>query len=180
MSLEDYEPVAARLDRWLNQCGAREVTGRVITELLHRTDDVAVFKCELWEDDTLIAVGHAEDYRSGRGPTSTNWFEVAETSAVGRALANAGLAGSNPDRRPSREEMQKAVAGSRRPQEPRNEPIRTVAPQNSGRRSQPTEKMAGFYRKLCQERGCDVDPAALEDFDVCRSEIDRLKAGSPA
>jgi hypothetical protein len=40
--------------------------------------------------------------------------------------------------------------------------------------------MAGFYRKLCQERGCDVDPAALEDFDVCRSEIDRLKAGSPA
>lgn len=176
MSLEDYEPVAVRLDRWLNQCGAREVTGRVITELIHRTDDVAVFKCELWEDGTLIATGHAEDYRSGRGPTSTNWFEVAETSAVGRALANAGLAGSNPDRRPSREEMQKAVVGSRARSAPPNETIRTTAPEQPARRSGPTEKMVGFYRKLCDERGADVDPAALEDFDVCKREIDRLKA----
>ena len=175
MSLEDYEPVAARLDRWLNQCGAREVTGRVITELIYRTDDVAVFKCELWEDEVLVATGHAEDYRSGRGPTSTNWFEVAETSAVGRALANAGLAGSNPDRRPSREEMQKAAVGSRSRSEARHEPIRTVAPDQPARRSAPTDKMAGFYQKLCRERNVDVDPAALEDFDLCKSEIDRLK-----
>ena len=50
-----------------------------------------------------------------------------------------------------------------------------VEPALTTRRKGPTEKMTGFYRKLCAERGLDEDPAALEDFDVCKAEIDRLK-----
>jgi len=168
MNIDDYEPVASRLARWLNDCGARDVTGRVITELIHRTDDVAVFKAELWEDNTLMATGHAEDYRSGRGPTSTNWLEVAETSAVGRALANAGLAGSDLKNRPSREEMQKAARGPQKP------PETTQNTSAGGRRKTPTDKMLAYYRKLADELGVDVLPEAESDFDACRSELDRL------
>lgn len=50
-----------------------------------------------------------------------------------------------------------------------------VEPVLTTRRKGPTDKMAGFYRKLCAERGLDEDPAALEDFDACKAEIDRLK-----
>ena len=49
-NLDDYEPVASRLDRWL-----KANTGtRVITDLVHYHENIAVFKCELWLDDRLI------------------------------------------------------------------------------------------------------------------------------
>lgn len=48
-------------------------------------------------------------------------------------------------------------------------------PAPAGRRKEPTEKMIGFYKTLIAERGLDEDPAALEDFDACKREIDRLK-----
>jgi hypothetical protein len=38
----------------------------------------------------------------------TSSMEVCETSAIGRALANAGMAGSDMTKRPSREEMAKS------------------------------------------------------------------------
>lgn len=177
-NLDDYEPVATRLSRWLADVGAREAIGRVITEMTHHGDGWCVFKASLYENDTLISTGWAEEHASQRGVNSTSHVENCETSAVGRALANAGWAGSDPAKRASREEMRKASVGSRRPQETPATQIRTTAPETSGRRSQPTERMIGFYRKLCDERGADVDPAALEDFDVCKSEIDRLKASA--
>jgi hypothetical protein len=40
----------------------------------------------------------------------TSSMEVCETSAIGRALANAGMAGSDMTKRPSREEMTKAAS----------------------------------------------------------------------
>lgn len=43
------------------------------------------------------------------------------------------------------------------------------------RRQAPTEKMVAFYRKLCTERGVNPDEAALEDFDACKTAIDRMK-----
>jgi hypothetical protein len=42
------------------------------------------------------------------------------------------------------------------------------------RRQAPTPKMAAFYRKLCAERGVNPDEAALEDFDACKTAIDRM------
>jgi len=44
------------------------------------------------------------------------------------------------------------------------------------RRQAPTPKMVGFYKKLCAERGVNPDEAAIEDFDACKTAIDRLKA----
>jgi hypothetical protein len=102
-NLEDYEPVALRLDRWLTA----HPNGRVITELVHYLSDVAVFKAELWLDDVLIATGWAEEVRGQGNVNKTSHVENCETGAVGRALANAGMAGSDVHKRPSREEMGK-------------------------------------------------------------------------
>jgi len=102
-NLDDYEPVAARLDRWLKD----HPTGRVITDLVHYLADVAVFKAELWLDGECIATGWAEEVRGQGNVNRTSHVENCETGAVGRALANAGYAGSDVTKRPSREEMGK-------------------------------------------------------------------------
>ena len=102
--LSNYEPVAARLDRWLS---TGDGSKRVLTHLVHYTDQRCVFRAELWVNDQLIATGWAEETRGEGYVNETSHFENCETSAVGRALANAGLAGGDHTKRPSREEMSK-------------------------------------------------------------------------
>ena len=105
--LENYEPVSARLDRWLKAHEGRDV--RVITDLVHYLQDMAVFRAELWLDGVLISTGWAEEIRGNGNVNRTSHIENCETSAVGRALANAGMAGSDFTKRPSREEMAKVT-----------------------------------------------------------------------
>lgn len=103
--LEDYEPVSVRLARWLEQ----NPNGRVITFMVSEPGaDVCVFRAELWAGDVLVATGWAEEVRNANRINAANHVEVCETSAIGRACANNGLAGSDPAKRPSREEMGKA------------------------------------------------------------------------
>ena len=103
--LSDYEPVASRLDRFLKA----HPNARVITDLVHYLSDIAVFKCELWLDGEIIATGWAEEIRGQGNVNRTSHVENCETGAVGRALANAGMSGSDINKRPSREEMTKVV-----------------------------------------------------------------------
>jgi hypothetical protein len=102
--LEAYEPVALRLDRWLKQ----HPNGIVKTQLLSQPGaDICVFVAELWLDGQCVSTGHAEEVRNSNMINKTSSMEVCETSAIGRALANAGMAGSDMTKRPSREEMGK-------------------------------------------------------------------------
>jgi hypothetical protein len=102
--LEAYEPVALRLDRWLKQ----HPNGIVKTQLLSQPGaDICVFVAELWLDGQCVSTGHAEEVRNSNMINKTSSMEVCETSAIGRALANAGMAGSDMTKRPSREEMSK-------------------------------------------------------------------------
>jgi hypothetical protein len=111
-NLDDYEPVALRLDRWLKQ----NPKGIVKTDLLSQPGaDVCVFRAELWLDGQCISVGHAEEIRGSNMINKTSSMEVCETSAIGRALANAGMAGSDMTKRPSREEMTKAAGRGYQP-----------------------------------------------------------------
>jgi hypothetical protein len=64
-------------------------------------------RAELWLDEVLIATGYAEEVRGAGNVNRTSHVENAETSSVGRALANAGMAGTDVNKRPSREEMMK-------------------------------------------------------------------------
>jgi hypothetical protein len=103
-NLDDYEPVAARLDRWLKE----NPKGMVRTHLLSQPgDDICMFCAGLWLDGELIATGHAEEVRGAGNVNRTSHVENCETSAIGRALANAGMAGTDVNKRPSREEMSK-------------------------------------------------------------------------
>jgi hypothetical protein len=69
--------------------------------------DICVIRAELWLEDVCIATGYAEEVRGAGNVNRTSHVENCETSAVGRALANAGMAGSDVSKRPSREEMSK-------------------------------------------------------------------------
>jgi hypothetical protein len=69
--------------------------------------DICVIRAELWLEDVCIATGYAEEIRGAGNVNRTSHVENCETSAVGRALANAGMAGTDVNKRPSREEMSK-------------------------------------------------------------------------
>jgi hypothetical protein len=69
--------------------------------------DICVIRAELWLEDVCIATGYAEEVRGAGNVNRTSHVENCETSAVGRALANAGMAGTDVNKRPSREEMAK-------------------------------------------------------------------------
>jgi len=59
------------------------------------------------------------------------------------------------------------------------EPVESVLDAFPGasvkKRQEPTEKMIGFYKRLCRERSVEYDEQALVDFDACKIAIDRLK-----
>jgi len=105
-NLDDYEPVATRLARWLEA----NPDGQVMTEMLSEPGaDICVFKTTLLIGGVPIATGHAEEVRGQGNVNRTSHVENCETSSTGRALGNAGYAGSDPMKRPSREEMAKVV-----------------------------------------------------------------------
>jgi hypothetical protein len=161
-NLDDYEPVAARLDRWLKQ--EHSAQPRVITHLVHYTDSRCVFRAELYEGDVLIATGWAEETRGEGMVNRTSHLENCESSAVGRSLANAGLSGSDHTKRPSREEMTKVA---RRPnQEPVEEPfgapgtVQQDAPRTS--LGNASEKQIGMIRALARGQGLGPGAPVIE------------------
>jgi hypothetical protein len=104
VTLENYEPVAVRLDRWLKD----HPNTQVLTEMLTAPGaDVCVMRATLIVDGEAVSTGHAEEVRNAGNVNRTSHVENCETSAIGRALANAGAAGSSLESRPSREEMTK-------------------------------------------------------------------------
>ena len=169
--LSNYQTVAERLSLWLQSCEQREVRSRVITELVKHEAGFCLFQACIYEDDVMIATGWAEEHETERGVNATSHVENCETSAVGRALANAGFAGSDPAKRASREEMSKVQ---------RNNPITGAPPKAAaGSRARPTEKMQGFLEALNARKGnpipVDVLTEVLRSYDDTKREIDRLK-----
>jgi hypothetical protein len=119
--LSSYEPVAERLDRWLNAkiAGYEASTNdypRVLTRMVSEPGaDICVIRAELWLGENMIATGYAEEVRGAGNVNRTSHVENCETSAIGRALANCGMAGSDMSKRPSREEMAKVQRTSNGP-----------------------------------------------------------------
>lgn len=101
--LDQYEPVDQRIKRFYSD----HPDGAIHADLISDPADlkVAVVKAYVYVADRLVATGLAFE-KAGEGfVNKTSHLENCETSAIGRALANFGYSG---DKRPSREEMQKA------------------------------------------------------------------------
>jgi hypothetical protein len=100
-----YATVAERITLFYRQFP----DGRIITELAARDEREVTFKALAFRhhaDVVPAATGWASERYDDGGINSVACLENAETSAVGRALANLGFTASL--RRPSREEMEKA------------------------------------------------------------------------
>lgn len=127
--LDEYQPVEDRLrDFWTDHFDG----GRIVTKLVmaaNQPGDLIIFKASVYRqtdpDGEPAATGYAHQRilaepplsKSGKpnesAPEWTSPYEVAETSAIGRALANMGYAAKG--KRPSREEMSKASRRAGRP-----------------------------------------------------------------
>ncbi len=106
-NLADYETVEVRLEKFIKDYP----DFRLATELEVCDKDRYVVKAYLYKvtaDTVAWTTGYAEEKVTDRGVNSTSALENCETSAIGRALANAGYAAKG--KRPSQEEMKKVVA----------------------------------------------------------------------
>ena len=109
-NLADYETVEERIKRFYSDWP----DGRILTE----NETIPEYRSEkIWVVRALVfltgedverncpkASGLAYEVDSAHGPQQSSALEVCETSAIGRALANAGYSGN---KRASREEMEK-------------------------------------------------------------------------
>jgi hypothetical protein len=103
-NLEDYETVEERLTKFWKD----HPDGQIHTELLDSTNSRFIVMARIFRteaDARPWTSGLAEETIQGRGVNATSALENCETSAIGRALANAGYATKG--KRPSMEEMQK-------------------------------------------------------------------------
>jgi len=169
-NLDDYEPVAARHARWL----ADHPNGRTITHMISAPGaDICVIRAELWLEDVCIATGYAEEVRGAGNVNRTSHVENCETSAVGRALANAGYAGSDVNKRPSREEMSKVQRMSQGT-DARMPSVQVTQPAGTA-----SDKQIGFAKSLLKKAGHPY-PQGLESMDKrdMTALIDALKAGT--
>jgi hypothetical protein len=105
-NLADYEPVEVRLEKFIKDYP----DFRISTELEVIESNRYIVKAYLFKtasDSVAWATGLAEETVTSRGVNQTSALENCETSAIGRALANAGYAPKG--KRASREEMTKVV-----------------------------------------------------------------------
>jgi len=129
---QDYETVAERITRFYGDHPHGRILTDNLTTSIDRQVSTWVVKAEIWlpmfeiwEDAPaqetpnnswyLKATGLAFEVDGTGMANKTSALENAETSAIGRALANAGYSG---DKRTSREEMQKVARGVTPPPAP--------------------------------------------------------------
>lgn len=140
-NLDEYEPVEERIKKFYKD----HEDGRILTDLMSPSDkpDTAIFKAFLYIGDILKATGWALEKNGDGFVNKTSHLENCETSAIGRALANAGYQGS---KRPSREEMQKVARMNKQPDE-KKAVLDAIAQEiKTGGFS---ENEISFYRKSC-------------------------------
>ena len=169
-NLDNYETVETRLAKFW----AQFPNGQVFTAIHHYDDNKVVFRAEIYKDISdprPVATGYAEEVRDLSPVNKTSHVENAETSAIGRALANYVFQ-SKTSPRPSREEMQKVV--------------RQEAPKPA-----PAVDMLTKFREACAKQGLDpqqvadeagVNLATLTDADMpkLRDKFNQLKQAPTA
>jgi hypothetical protein len=103
-NLEDYETVEERLIKYWKD----HPDGQIHTKIIEHSGSRFIVEASIYRTEADLrpwTTGLAEETIQGRGVNATSALENCETSAIGRALANAGYATKG--KRASREEMAK-------------------------------------------------------------------------
>ncbi len=88
---KEYKTVALRINEFRERCPGFGIE----TELVSANDTLVVMKATIFDlERNIISTGYAEEKRNSSNINKTSALENAETSAVGRALAFFGLAGT--------------------------------------------------------------------------------------
>jgi len=87
---KSYRTVAERINEFRHEYPHYTIE----TQLIKADEGMVVMKALIMNGDVLIATGYAEEERGSSNINKTSALENAETSAVGRALAFFGLAGT--------------------------------------------------------------------------------------
>jgi hypothetical protein len=107
--LSKYVDVAERIDQFYSTYPSPN--GRIETELLNvqpGSQTQFIVRALVYLDEVCLATGLAEESLGGTGANKMAALENAETSAIGRALANMGFQTTRDGtrQRPSRQEME--------------------------------------------------------------------------
>ena len=109
-NLEDYETVEERLIKYWKE----HPDGQIHTKIIEHSGSRFIVEASIYRTEADLrpwTTGLAEETIQGRGVNATSALENCETSAIGRALANAGYATKG--KRASREEMVKVETASK-------------------------------------------------------------------
>jgi len=167
-NLADYETVEVRLEKFIKDYP----DFRIATELEVVERDRYIVKAYLFKtssDSLSWATGYAEEKITDRGVNSTSALENCETSAIGRALANAGYAAKG--KRPSREEMNKVVA-----QKPVKPAIQDVVPEQDYWTTPVNEYMKVVDAPVTLEKAMENIAAVMGTEEA--AEVPQCKHGS--
>lgn len=113
-NLDEYDLVEDRIRRFYEDNPDGRIVTYELTSKQDREKGYWVVRAQIFESHedqhamTPKATGMAFEIEGGAGANRTSALENAETSAIGRALANADYAKG---KRPSRTEMEKAARG---------------------------------------------------------------------
>jgi len=182
-NLSDYETVEDRLIRFW----ADHPDGRIVTTMMNYDGDSCVFRTDIFYDhysDLATASGYAHEVKSERGVNSTSFVENAETSSIGRGLANCGY--STHGKRPSRTEMEKVARHEPTTSQSTNErgdvTVRTQYPTPMQSTSLASPKQKGLIRALAGGRDlhardmilamqliCDDDTLEMDNMSVTQA-----------
>ena len=112
-NLSEYQTCAERLELFWKD----NPDGRIDTKLIEASQTRFIVQAFIYRteaDQYPWAAGLAEETVQGRGVNATSALENCETSALARALANAGYSPKgDPSKRASREEMSKVATQSK-------------------------------------------------------------------
>jgi hypothetical protein len=166
-NLENYETVEDRLIRFWTD----HPNGRIGTSIHHYDDNKVVFRAEVYfdaADDTPKATGYAEEVRGASPVNKTSHVENAETSAIGRALANCNYAPRGS--RPSREEMTKVQRGQ----------VAKVKNQNIDKFIKACEKAGLRPEDVAARAGVDFGSISDEHLPRLRDAFKQMQPATPA
>jgi hypothetical protein len=90
---KQYKTVILRVNEFRENCGTADGWG-ILSDLLYHDAERVIVKAVIVDPGgRVVGSGLAEEYRNATKINQTSALEVAETSAIGRALASIGLGG---------------------------------------------------------------------------------------